>query len=66
MHALKAFLIGTLTILVPAIIGLIFVEQLKAWQGTPWLIGVASLCLGDGPVHIVLEAARSSLSKVPQ
>jgi hypothetical protein len=33
MRALKVFLIRTLTILVLAIIGLIFVEQLKAWQG---------------------------------
>jgi hypothetical protein len=39
MGALSAFLVVTLVvILTPAIIGLVFVNELRAWGWTPWLL----------------------------
>jgi ABC-type transport system involved in cytochrome c biogenesis permease component len=60
MRMLSAFLVVTLAvILAPAIVGLVFVKELHAWAGMPWLIGAASAWLGVAPAYVVLRASRS-------
>jgi hypothetical protein len=60
LRALVAFLLGTLTILVLAIVGLAFVDTLRAWGGTVRMgMILASLGLGLGPAVVVWDAART-------
>jgi hypothetical protein len=55
------FLVVTLVvILVPAIMGLIFVNALLSWAWTPWLIGASSILLAIVSSGVVLIAARST------
>jgi hypothetical protein len=60
MAVLGVFLVVTLAvILAPAIVGIVYVDQLKTWAWTPRLIGAASAWLGLAPVWVVWQAARS-------
>jgi hypothetical protein len=60
---LVAFLLGTLAILVLAIVGLAFVDTLCAWVGTMRMdIILASLSLGIGPALVILTATRQPRS----
>jgi hypothetical protein len=58
LRVLLGFLRGMLALLALAIIGLLFVDTVKPWAVTPWLLGFASLCLGSGPAWVVWQATR--------
>jgi hypothetical protein len=65
MTVLSAFLIGTLVILVLAMVGLAFVDVLCAWSWTSRLrIILTGFGLGLGPAYVVRQAARSSRTLV--
>jgi hypothetical protein len=58
LSVLIGFLTAMLVILAFAVIGFIFAKLLETWAVTPWLIGLAGLCLGIGPACVVWQAAR--------
>ena len=63
LHALRSFLIVTLTILVVAIVLIMFVDILSSRVWTAWVvkgvIGLMSLCLGVGPFYMVRKVVGS-------
>jgi hypothetical protein len=59
MRALVGFLAGTLGILVLAIAGLMFVDELRTCRLTPWLLLGAGVGPGIGPAYVVWQAGRS-------
>jgi hypothetical protein len=46
-------------ILAPAVIGIVYVDQLKPWAWTPKLIVLASAWQAGAPAWVVWQAARS-------
>ncbi len=61
MQVLSVFLTVTLmVILAPAIVGIVFANELLAWTWTTRLISVASAWLGIAPAYVVWQAARST------
>jgi hypothetical protein len=64
LRVLRIFLGVTLIILLAAIVGFLFVDQIKHRWWTPWALGLASLALVWFPFVVVFVASRPPLTTV--